>query len=753
MCIQRRLIGLILSTFNINLSEKLNLYEQSQYVKTQNVVVDQEISFETDAYTYDEDTENVTNFTGQTLSGTAKGTVTYTIKVNNDVVTSIDENTGAVVLSGKCGTATIEATAAATDETVEGVTQPYNETKKTYTITVRPRYTVSFKNMDDSQAAEDIRQESFGASITLPSAGNKEGYRFLGWTETKDATSADAASPYTPTETCTLYAVYAQLHTAKFMVNGEQLGETQNLIAGESVVFPDTKPADRNGLIFFCWTNNEIDGVTESQPTKVTEATMSNGNLVFHAVFVKKSDSSSAVEITMNDISTTIDGVKIACAKGDGSNDPAWTSDECRIYASNTITISASSTITAFSLTFHKQGSKGYISSMTASTGTYTSGGASTSNEDNIVDTWTGSATEITLTADNSGQRVLVGGTITVGSTTYSHFCTTLPTLSVETEDGVTTVTGTVSSSDEVMNEIDDFTEVSSIDLTGATILDDVLSNISDAVAGQNILIYAPSSSSSTATNVVVNGTCANLVLTDKVAVNIPEEITATNITYDRGSNLASGSYATIYLPYAFNVENYGFKVMEFGGLSGDVVSFEEVTGTTEPNVPYIIRPNGSGPVSLSFNITGGENTVTTTIAEPAEGMSVNDKDTDRMLSRRKAGAADEGETGFYGTYKELMLNGDNGYYGFASGVFKKANTNTGTKITPFRAYLFVDGTSSTRLASFSFEEKDNLVTRVNNVIEALENNEPMYDLNGHAIAEPVRGQINIIRGQKVIFK
>lgn len=758
-------------------SYRLNLYEQSQYVKTQSVAQDQEISFTTSTYTFDEDTEDITNFAGQAISGTVKGNVTYAKKEGDDIFTSIDAETGAVVLNGTCGTATIEATAAATDETVEGVTQPYNETKKTYTITVRPRYTVSFKNMDDTQAAEDIRQATFGASITLPAAENKDGYRFLGWTASKEATTADAGAAgatYTPTDITILYAVYAQLHTAKFMVNGKQLGETQNLIAGEPVVFPDTKPADKNGLTFFCWTNSEIDGVTDSQPTKVTEATMGSENLTFYAVFATE-DTGSGPSGSITLSNKTISGLKTTQWAYDNTgktlteDDYTWTFDGT-YHGSNLSylqlgqksglihTPTCPGNIT--SIVVNCKGATGrnlQVYSGDTKVGDATS---TPTNDSDVTLTISGSYTQLNIANhDNNGGYSTSNNAININSVTvnygtaptYTNYCTTLPTLTVETENGVTTVTGTVTS-DDVTSVKTSVSEGSSLDMTEATVSDDVLSSISTAVAGQNVLIYAPESSSSTAVNVVVDGKCANLVLTDKKAVNIPKEITATNITYERKTGtkvdvLEAGKYATVCLPYAFPIGD--FMVMKFAGVKGGVVNFEYVT-KTEPNVPYVIRPNKDEEASLSFNIVDGEVSVTTSPAAPVgEGLSVNDKDTDKMLAPRKAARNDA--TGFYGTYESLTLYGNYGYYGFASGVFKKANTDLGTFIRPFRAYLFIDSSNGARPASFSFSEGE--ATAINNVFNALDNNLPMYDLSGRRIQTPAKGQIVIVGGQKVMFK
>lgn len=103
--------------------------------------------------------------------------------------------------------------------------------------------------------------------------------------------------------------------------------------------------------------------------------------------------------------SQTIDGITVTLAKGDGNNAPAVYSDNVRLYASNTITISGAN-LEKIMLSFTKQGTKDYAS-LTASTGSLASGGASSSNDDVKTDTWTGKASSVTFTLGSTGQRIL----------------------------------------------------------------------------------------------------------------------------------------------------------------------------------------------------------------------------------------------------------------------------------------------------------------------------------------------------------
>ena len=194
---------------------RLNIFEQSQITLTKNAPTDQELTFASDAVELDEDTDDYDDFTGQVVSG-AQGTVTYSIDSDDDgVVTSINASTGAVVLSGNYGTATIKASAAAKEVTVAGVITPYRATTKTYTVTVYPRYTVTFY-VNGKEI--ELREASHGAGVAVPSTPTLPLYTFRGWntsavvaaTDTKPAGLTDLdATIYPEDNDDEYYAVYA----------------------------------------------------------------------------------------------------------------------------------------------------------------------------------------------------------------------------------------------------------------------------------------------------------------------------------------------------------------------------------------------------------------------------------------------------------------------------------------------------------------------------------------------------------------
>ena len=105
------------------------------------------------------------------------------------------------------------------------------------------------------------------------------------------------------------------------------------------------------------------------------------------------------------DLTQTVDGITVTIAQGSSNNPPKAYDNGLRLYASNTITISGSN-LSNISLSFTKQGSKAYAT-LSASTGSLVSGGESTADTNVVTDKWTGSASSVTFTLGDSGQRLI----------------------------------------------------------------------------------------------------------------------------------------------------------------------------------------------------------------------------------------------------------------------------------------------------------------------------------------------------------
>lgn len=287
---------------------RLNIYEQSQIALTRNAPTDQPMSFTIASYDLSEDTPAYIEFAGQTVTGNV-GTVTYSIEDgNNDdgIVTSINSTTGAVVLSGAYGTAIITATAAATELTEAGVTTPYTETIKSYTVTVRPRYYVTFSV---NGVETTVRQASYGVTIAVPTPDDFGDYKFLGWCEsTVDPTDDDTdfefvsiGATLTPVNNSgKYYAVFAQ----------ERTGGEENRTSDFTIKTSST-PASPSIVGGVTWTHGGVSFANSAS------AGMPNGA---HVTFALPSEAIKVVSVEITKTSNDWSAAKVSLPLTDSSD-------------------------------------------------------------------------------------------------------------------------------------------------------------------------------------------------------------------------------------------------------------------------------------------------------------------------------------------------------------------------------------------------------------------------------------------------
>ena len=110
-----------------------------------------------------------------------------------------------------------------------------------------------------------------------------------------------------------------------------------------------------------------------------------------------------------------------------------------------------------------------------------------------------------------------------------------------------------------------------------------------------NLLIYANSGQVSNSNNVIINGTCTNLVLSKQSApFFVPTAFTATNAKYTVAeSDLAGGQFATMMIPFAANIPTGKAYTLDQGvnALGGEVKATE--VSTVPANSPVLITGSG----------------------------------------------------------------------------------------------------------------------------------------------------------------
>ena len=195
------------------------------------------------------------------------------------------------------------------------------------------------------------------------------------------------------------------------------------------------------------------------------------------------------------------------------------------------------------------------------------------------------------------------------------------------------------------------------------------------------------------------------------------------SVSYIR--SMAEGSYGTILLPFApdeKSLENYAFYAL---AESGDgYLRFEEIA-EPQANTPYLYSLR-EGKENIA--ITGGRTKISTDI----EDYSVDGWKT-------------------VGSFTNKTIDTNNGnYYAFSTAKSEVNRVTNRLTVLPYRAYfvaevpqksafsIYIGGTTS--MVKISSDEIDSL------------NNGHIYDVYGRRVLEPVKGEIYIINGRKVLY-
>lgn len=161
-----------------------------------------------------------------------------------------------------------------------------------------------------------------------------------------------------------------------------------------------------------------------------------------------------------------------------------------------------------------------------------------------------------------------------------------------------------------------------------------------------NTIVYADAAMSIDKTdNLVVEGICNSLKLTDGHPYGITKGFTATNAEYTR--SVEAGSAETLYIPFTANaVEGVTYK--QIASVSADDFAVEDAT--QKANVPVIMCSENGGTIAF---------TATNANIEPATDETYNE---------------------LFGSYK--VVDDETPCYGFSDGTFVKIS-----RLMPFRAY------------------------------------------------------------------
>ena len=233
--------------------------------------------------------------------------------------------------------------------------------------------------------------------------------------------------------------------------------------------------------------------------------------------------------------------------------------------------------------------------------------------------------------------------------------------------------------------------------------------------------------------NVIQNGTCKTLVLTDGLTFNAPEGFEATNVTFNR--EFKAGQLSTVVLPFSFDATNVNGTVYKLESVDDGVLSFKSVNGTAEANVPYLVQTEGD-------NLFKTETPKNVTVAQTPE--TVENSITGTGVTH----------VGNFGETMNIASDDQTSWYGYTSeGKFVKVSDGT---IKPFRTAI--KSTSATTQNSFALK-LDGTVTGILN-LENPNAKVDVYTISGVCVRKnvPAASALNglsrgvyIVGGQKVV--
>lgn len=291
-------------------------------------------------------------------------------------------------------------------------------------------------------------------------------------------------------------------------------------------------------------------------------------------------------------------------------------------------------------------------------------------------------------------------------------------------------VTGELSNNLAQLVMVGGSANISAIDLTGATLTGAF--STEDFGAAANCLFLVPEGADFTGNNVVKGGTCANLVLTDGLTFNAPEEFTATKVTFNR--KFTTGNLSTVVLPFSFDAADVNGTVYKLESVENGVLSFKSVEGTADANVPYLVQTEDD-------NLFKTETPKNVTVAHTPETV-------ENII-------AGTGVThvGNFGETMDITSDEQTSWYGYnTEGSFVKVLSGT---VKPFRSAI-----KSTGAAPSSFALKlDGTVTGILN-LENPNAKVDVYTVSGVCVRKnvPAASALNglsrgvyIVGGQKVV--
>ena len=267
------------------------------------------------------------------------------------------------------------------------------------------------------------------------------------------------------------------------------------------------------------------------------------------------------------------------------------------------------------------------------------------------------------------------------------------------------------------------------VDLSGTDIKDFTVNRSAGVMDGfgSNTLIYMPAGNDDGGEdNVVLNGTCASLSLSEKMSFRAHQGFTATKAELDRG--FTSGQTATVFLPFGLSASQAASlgTFYTFKEIRGKEAVFNDAeTGDINANTPYIFVPAGSSLSATDVVV---------------EGLNDYTSSQDALI----------------GTYqKKIWETAQNNIYGFAAsgdGIVAAGDfvrVGDGAWIPPFRAYLQVAGAPSRLNVVIDGNETDGIDSLTSENVGV----GTICDLQGRRMDSSLKKGLYIQNGKKFIVR
>lgn len=246
------------------------------------------------------------------------------------------------------------------------------------------------------------------------------------------------------------------------------------------------------------------------------------------------------------------------------------------------------------------------------------------------------------------------------------------------------------------------------IDATGVTAATKL------SIENPNCLIKANAGKVTNSQNVIVDGVCENLVLTDGHPFKAAEDFTATSASYTTTINEEAGA-GTLCLPFAATIpDGVGAWTLTYTG--GNYAEATAVETTIPANTPVLLNGSGEKTFTGSGAVVAAASNVSGALTGVFAATTVPDN-----------------------SYVLQKHNEDVCFYKVA----------TAKNINPFRAYLTA-GSGDAPSLTITFPEND--VTGISTTLMNKKVNSEIYNLKGQRISQPSKG-LYIVNGKKYVVK